>query len=82
MKKRILSLTTALLFLFYVLTYLFLTLNGKYAPAWISPCHPVTVQKWTPLFFADDNGRLKRFPTLFFAPLFYIDMWIWHKDEY
>ena len=78
MKKGIITGVTVLL-CGYVLTYLGLTLGGRYEAATIGPSH-VKSWGWAPCGF--HNGTFwKPRMMYFFAPLYLADRWCWHTDQ-
>ena len=63
----------------YVVMYLALSLAGTYRPAtW--GLNGIKDFAWSPKYFADRTGRLRRGWAYAFLPLYWLDLRYWHND--
>jgi hypothetical protein len=63
----------------YVATYLALSTTGTYRPNTIG-LNGIQDWFWSPKYFADDFGTLRKGWACAFLPLYWLDLHYWHND--
>ena len=77
-RKRLVMFVTAFAFA-YIGLYLALTSAGTYQPAtW--GLNGIKSFAWSPKYFTDATGRLRRAWAYTFLPLYWLDLHYWHND--
>ncbi len=65
----------------YVALYLVLSVQGQYYPAVIGT-NGVKAYDWAPVGFIQKNGRWSKPVTLFFFPVYVVDVRLWHTSDW